>query len=83
MPFNNYFFILLYCPRLKEEDDWESFFEVKKDIEKAIFDYNTNYPHSAIAYRTPCEFDEICKEGQIWQKFNKKTEKTLNQIYLT
>lgn len=57
--------------------EWDFFDEAKKDIEKIICKYNTNYPHSAIGYQTPYDFDLMSKKRDFPQKIKQKKKKKL------
>jgi hypothetical protein len=41
-------------------NDFESPFELQPALDKLVNDYNTDFPHSAIGYKTPCEHEELC-----------------------
>jgi putative transposase len=34
-------------------------FELQDALDKWVYDYNTDFPHSSIGYKTPCEFEQI------------------------
>jgi transposase InsO family protein len=40
-------------------NDFSSPFELQAALDKWINDYNTDYPHSSIGYKTPCEFEQM------------------------
>jgi transposase InsO family protein len=40
-------------------NDFESPFELQPALDKWVNDYNTDFPHSSIDYKTPCEFEQI------------------------
>ncbi len=51
---------------LKEDcvwiNEWDTLQKAIKDIEKWIYHYNYFYPHSAINYLSPIEFENNCKQ---------------------
>lgn len=57
--------------------EWDFFDEAKKDIEEVIHKYNKDYPHSAIGYKTPYEFDLMSKKQNFSQKTKQKKKKKL------
>ena len=48
---------------LKEDlvwpNDFQTPFELQKALDKWIKDYNEDYPHSSLNYKTPTEFEEL------------------------
>ena len=48
--------------------EWEFINKAKKDIEGIIQKYNKDYPHSAIGYKTPFEFDLVSRNLEFQQK---------------
>jgi transposase InsO family protein len=36
--------------------------ELQTALNKWVIDYNADYPHSSLNYKTPCEFERICPE---------------------
>jgi hypothetical protein len=40
-------------------NDFESPFDLQPALDKWVNDYNTDFPHSSIGYKTPCEFEQI------------------------
>ena len=40
-------------------NDFQTPFELQAALDGWITDYNTDYPHSSLGYKTPCEFDEM------------------------
>ena len=56
---------------LKEEiclEDWDGLLEAKEEVERVIRDYNYDYPHSKLNYKTPASFDEMCFISEIKEK---------------
>jgi putative transposase len=49
---------------IKEDLIWPNDFATPFDLEAAldkwVNDYNTDYPHSSLNYKTPCEYEELC-----------------------
>jgi len=41
-------------------NEWDTLDEAKKAIEQWIHDYNHLYPHSALDYLSPVEFEQMC-----------------------
>lgn len=48
---------------IKEDLIWPSDFatpfELQAALDKWVIDYNTDYPHSSLGYKTPCEFERM------------------------
>ena len=48
---------------LKEDLVWPNDFQTPMELEAAldkwVVDYNTDYPHSTLGYKTPCEFEKL------------------------
>jgi len=48
---------------MKEDLIWPNDFQTPFELESAldgwVIDYNTDYPHSTLGYKTPCEFEEL------------------------
>jgi len=48
---------------LKEDLIWPNDFQTPMELEAAldkwVVDYNTDYPHSTLGYKTPCEFEKL------------------------
>ena len=40
-------------------NDFQSPFELQAELDRWITDYNTDYPHSSLNYKTPCEFEKM------------------------
>ena len=40
-------------------NDFQTPFELQAALDRWVNDYNTDYPHSSLAYKTPCEFEEM------------------------
>jgi len=40
-------------------NDFESPFDLQPALDKWVNDYNTDFPHSSIGHKTPCEFEPI------------------------
>ncbi len=40
-------------------NDFQSPFELQAELDRWITDYNTDYPHSSLNYKTPCEFEQM------------------------
>jgi transposase InsO family protein len=40
-------------------NDFDSPFELQPALDKWVNDYNTDFPHSSIDYKTPCEFEQM------------------------
>jgi transposase InsO family protein len=51
---------------MKEEclwlTEWKSFDELKKALDNWINFYNRKYPHSALSYKSPDEFEKLVKK---------------------
>jgi transposase InsO family protein len=49
---------------LKEDliwpNDFATPFELEAALDKWVNDYNTDFPHSSLNYKTPCEYEELC-----------------------
>jgi putative transposase len=49
---------------LKEDliwpNDFATPFELEAALDEWVNDYNTDYPHSSLNYKTPCEYEELC-----------------------
>jgi putative transposase len=43
-------------------NDFDTPFALQSELEDWVLDYNTDYPHSSIGYKTPCEFEKSCLE---------------------
>lgn len=41
-------------------NDFQTPFELESALCKWVEDYNTDFPHSSLGYKTPCEFERIC-----------------------
>jgi putative transposase len=41
-------------------NDFQTPFELQVDLDRWVNDYNTDYPHSSLNYKTPCEYEELC-----------------------
>jgi putative transposase len=41
-------------------NDFDSPFELQPALDKWVKDYNTDFPHSSIGYKTPCEYERLC-----------------------
>jgi putative transposase len=41
-------------------NDFQTPFELQADLDSWVVDYNTDYPHSSLNYKTPCEYEELC-----------------------
>lgn len=48
---------------LKEDliwpNDFQTPFELESALDRWVADYNTDYPHSTLGYKTPCEFEQL------------------------
>jgi len=48
---------------LKEDLIWPNDFQTPMELETAldqwVVNYNTDYPHSTLGYKTPCEFEKL------------------------
>jgi putative transposase len=55
--------------RIKENliwpNDWENPFDFADALAKFIIDYNTDYPHQALKYMTPSQFNELFTKEQV------------------
>ena len=40
--------------------DFQTPFELQAELDSWVMDYNTDYPHSSLNYRTPCEYEKLC-----------------------
>ena len=40
-------------------NDFDSPFDLQPALDKWVNDYNTDFPHSSIRYKTPCEFEQM------------------------
>jgi len=40
-------------------NDFQTPFELQAALDNWIINYNTDYPHSSLSYKTPCEFEEM------------------------
>jgi transposase InsO family protein len=40
-------------------NDFATPFELQAALDKWVIDYNTDYPHSSLGYKTPCEFERM------------------------
>jgi transposase InsO family protein len=40
-------------------NDFQTPFELQPALDGWVVDYNTDYPHSSLGYKTPCEFEEL------------------------
>jgi putative transposase len=49
--------------KAKEDLIWPNDFQTPMELEAAldkwIVNYNTDYPHSTLGYKTPCEFEKL------------------------
>jgi len=43
-------------------NDFATPFELQAALDKWVMNYNTDYPHSSLSYKTPCEFERLCLE---------------------
>ena len=41
-------------------NDFATPFELQAALDRWVTDYNTDYPHSSLNYKTPCEYEELC-----------------------
>lgn len=41
-----------------KQEQWEMPFDVEKDLKAWIYRYNTDYPHSALGYKTPVQYEK-------------------------
>jgi len=41
-------------------NDFAAPFELEAALDKWVNDYNTDYPHSSLNYKTPCEYEGLC-----------------------
>lgn len=41
-------------------NDFQTPFELESALDRWVVDYNTDFPHSSLGYKTPCEFEGIC-----------------------
>jgi putative transposase len=41
-------------------NDFSTPFELEAALDEWVNDYNTDYPHSSLNYKTPCEYEELC-----------------------
>jgi len=41
-------------------NDFSTPFELQVALDRWVLDYNTDYPHSSLNYKTPCEYEELC-----------------------
>jgi transposase InsO family protein len=41
-------------------NDFATPFELQAGLDRWVMDYNTDYPHSSLNYKTPCEYEELC-----------------------
>jgi len=41
-------------------NDFQTPFELQAELDSCVVDYNTDYPHSSLNYKTPCEYEELC-----------------------
>jgi putative transposase len=41
-------------------NEFQTPFELEAALDKWVNDYNTDYPHSSLNYKTPCEYEELC-----------------------
>jgi transposase InsO family protein len=46
-------------------NDWENPFDFADALAKFIIDYNTDYPHQALKYMTPSQFNELFTKEQV------------------
>jgi transposase InsO family protein len=40
-------------------NDFQTPFELQAALDRWVVDYNTDYPHSSLGHKTPCEFEEM------------------------
>jgi len=40
-------------------NEFATVFELQDALDKWVYDYNTDFPHSSIGHKTPCEFEQI------------------------
>jgi transposase InsO family protein len=40
-------------------NDFATPFELQAALDKWVINYNIDYPHSSLSYKTPCEFEEM------------------------
>ena len=43
-------------------NDFSTPFELQAALDRWVVDYNTDYPHSSLGYKTPCEFERLSLE---------------------
>jgi putative transposase len=43
-------------------NDFQTPFELQAALDRWVSDYNTDYPHSSLGYKTPCEFEDMYNE---------------------
>jgi transposase InsO family protein len=41
-------------------NDFQAPFELQAELDSRVMDYNADYPHSSLNYKTPCEYEKLC-----------------------